>query len=437
MAIDYTKLFTLIGKHVDKINDYYAYIATYTSDETAIESTFSSQSTVWLADGLKEMYDGFKSSISSDVSQLIDRISTILTDETLVGANFVFGQGTSLDLVLPALIEDMVANAQTVKNNAQTVGAPTYDVVHTNAFYVYRGSLLDGVTAPTANGVISPQYSGLTSQLAPTSETFKFTCTSDSEADGLAQGSEVFTITGTGAVSEGYDVTGENIGIIGTIVPVDNDNTGFLLNNSFDNWTAGEPDDWTTGAAGNYEETGAMYGTGSALRTIQDDTPFSITQTMSKDLFKRNKTYLLTAWVGKDTDVAGDEQIDFGITINGVQSTVSITPTSTTFEAVSLAFLIPAELTDDVEIEIATLADILDSTNDAVIIDNVCISEMKYYNGVAFAITCGSGKVLKGDSATIAVSNNDAGKFQTFFRKAYKAQLPSSGTPSISDSLVA
>lgn len=438
MAIDYTKLFTLIGKYVDKINDYYAQIATYASDQSAIETTLASEGVVRFADGLEDMFTGFKDQISLNISRLIDKVSELLTDEDLIGVNFSFGQSPNLDIVFPALIKDMMDNAQTIKSNNGTTGLAVYDLANSNSVYLHRSLTLDGVAAPMSGARSTVHYSGVVSQLLPTSETITLTCISDSESDGVAQGSEVFEITGTGAASDPYSAEGENIGKLGTITPVDNNNTGLIVNGGFDSWTAGEPDSWTNaGATTNYEEGPPIYGSGSSLLTIQDDNELYLTQTISENSLKRNKAYFVTLWCAKDTDAGGDQTITLEVEVNGSTQSTSITPTSTSFEPVGTTILIPAELTGDVVINVRTPGDVLDSANDPVIIDSVILSEAVFYSGVAMVLTCGGSKVLRGDTITYTLTNNNAGKFQTFFRKAYKVQLPSSSSPSISDSLVA
>src|SRR5688572_20515207 len=104
MAVDYTKVFTVIGKYVDKVNDYYAYISTFTTDKAAIDTTLSAQSVVYLEDGLTDLYDGLKSDVSSWTDLLIDRVSDVLTDDALIGLQFSFGATPTLQTVFPELI---------------------------------------------------------------------------------------------------------------------------------------------------------------------------------------------------------------------------------------------------------------------------------------------------------------------------------------------
>ena len=437
MAVDYTKVFTVIGKYVDKVIDYYGQIATYTSDKSAIESMLATESLVRLGDGLTDMYDGFKQETSSNIEELISRISDVLTDETLIGANFSFGQAPSLEAAFEALLHDMSLNDKNVTANVATVGSVTYVTTNSLVGKLISGTTLDGVTPPLAGAQPILDYYTKTSQLTPTSETLTFRCIADSESGNVAQGSEVFEITGTGGASSGYSPEGENSGNLGTTTVIDNSNT-ILSNGSFDSWTAGEPDSWTnTGDAGTYVEgTVNIYGDFSSLKTVQADGELFLAQTMSANLFERRRAYFLSLWAAKDTDVGTDETITVLLADGaGTFNSMTVNPSTTAWTNYKLQFVPPIEITGDVTISIAT--GVLDVANDPVLIDNVVIAPCEYFEGAAFAITAGPEKFLLNDQLIVGVSNTDAGKFQTYFRKAHKIQLSTDATPTISDSLVA
>ena len=439
MSVDYTKVFTVIGKHGDKINDYYSYIATYTSDQAAIETILSAQSLVRLEEDLVDEYQSFKNDITSQIDVLIERVSTVLTDEQLIGANFSFGQSPTLQLVFPALIHDMTENDKNVAANAATVGSITYDTENADIGVLIAGTKLDGVTPPTQGALAILDYAGLTSQLTPTSETLTFTCISDSE-HGTPEGSELFEITGVGPAGEGYDVSGESSGRVGTIAVVDGQAGIFVTNSSFDTWTSGEPDGWTVtdGDTGvDFEEGGNYIGTtGASLKFLIGGGRTQLTQILSSTTLERNKAYFINFWMAKDDDTGGDEDIQVVVRdSNGDYVNITATVTGTAWTNYSGQFVVPSQVTGDIEL----LIDSEDFTGlgDAVFLDKLVISPCEYFEGVAFAITTGLDKFLIGDTISIPLSNNDAGKFQTLFRKAFKIQLPVDGTPSISDSLYA
>jgi hypothetical protein len=71
----------------------------------------------------------------------------------------------------------------------------------------------------------------------------------------------------------------------------------------------------------------------------------------------------------------------------------------------------------------------------------VVVSPATYYNGLAWVwwpthhTAADASKVPLGDLRTMAIVNNNAGKAQTFFRKAYNIQLPTADSPTVSDTL--
>ena len=439
MAINYPKLFTIIGKYVDKVNDYYAQIATYTSDQAAIETTLAAESAVWLEGSLPEIYNDFKNGVTDNISELINKVTEILLDQTLVGQHLSTGQSPILESVFKQLMTDWTETAVSVKNNTCSVGSVTVETTNDNSLDVAVSTTLDGVTDPGSNLLSYRAYSGKMSELAPTNETIRITCTADSESGGLAQGSEQFQITGTGAESSGYSPTSENVGVLGSITPVES-SPNLILNGSFDSWTGDVLNNWVddgSGATPNNVSTTPIYGSGLAMMTVQDGTSLDLHQTISAGSFKRDKAYCLSVWLAKDADAYSDQQINIIAWVNGYPTTViNQTPSETTFRHFTGMVVIPPELTDDVTISITSGSGTLNAGNDPVIIDNLTLTEARYVAGVAVCLSCGPNKILREDYAEFTVANDNAGKFQTFFRKAYGVQLPSSASPTISDSLV-
>lgn len=439
MAVDYTKVFTVIGCYVDKINDYYSYIATYTSDQTAIETILSAQSLVRLEEDLVDVYADYKSGITDDIQSLISRVTTVLTDDTLIGQNFSFGQSPSLAVVWPALIKEMKNTDKNVKANTATVGSATYTTTNASAGKIATGTKLDAVTAPVAGGPAIPAYWDVTTQLTPTSETLTLTCISDSLPNGTV-GAETFQITGTGAGSGGYDPSGENAGILGTITVLDSQAGSYLSNAGFDSWTGDVPDGWSVedGAGGtDFESTAAsMQGTGYAFKTIQSDNTFAIAQTIDSSTFQLGKSYFFGIWAAKSTDAGGDQTCIITLTTSSGPTSISLAPTSTQWGFYYTQINIPMnEISENVEVRIESDG-ILDSGFDPVIFDNIILAPCEYFEGIALGVANGPDRFVVGDTISFTISNSDAGKFQTAFRKMYGVQLPTDATPTISDALV-
>jgi hypothetical protein len=446
MAVDYTKVFTVIGQYADEVRDYYAYIATFNTNKAAIETVLGAQSVVYLGDGLTDMFDSFKDNVSGWMDDLIGRVTTVLTDEALIGANFSFGAEPTLSTVFPTLIHDMVLNDKNVTASVATVGSITYTTKETNVGKLLVGTKLDGVTPPIAGAQPITDYAGLTTQLTPTAETLTFTCVTDSE-HGTARGSESFEITGTGPQSDHYDPLGYNIGTPGSITVADNQAAQYVVNPSFDTWTADEPDGWTVGSgvggvSFDEDATNTLTGEGSSLKIIGAASPVSIelTQELSLTTFERQKAYFLSFWCRKLTDALADTavevEIDFVSSDPGAANLIlQATPTSTSWIHTGGQFVIPYEMSLIV-IKVRTDAAMDSDLNDPVLIDQIVITPCEYHAGVAVAIFGGPDQFLQGDTISVPLSNNNAGEFQKFFRQAYAIQLPTDPTPTISDSLV-
>lgn len=441
MAVDYTKVFTVIGSIVDKVNDYFTYIDVFTNDQADLEDVLSNQVLVRLEGTLPEDYQDFKDNVSDWIGVLIDRSTTVLTDEQLIGDNFAFGTNPSLTIVWPALLHDMVENDINVESSVSTIGSINYDTANAQVGVIETGTLLDGFNPPMQGAQAIIEYVGLETQMTPDDETITFTCVSDSEHS-ATRGGETFQITGTNAGSDPYSPGGENIGILGNIQVADNQASRYVTNSSFDSWTGVEADGWTTviTAGGTtdqaiVESENTVTGSGSSLRTIPSGNKGFVTyQTVNPNIFDRNRAYFLSCWAQKDTDILGDQSLILSITsISGFFKNVTVNPTTTAWEHFSGQFIIPAELTDDLYVEIiGTLVD----TNDSVRVDQVVITPCTYIAGVAVALFGGPEKWREGDFIEVPLSNTNDGLFQTFARKAYKVQLPTDDTPTISDDLV-
>jgi hypothetical protein len=93
----------------------------------------------------------------------------------------------------------------------------------------------------------------------------------------------------------------------------------------------------------------------------------------------------------------------------------------------------PANIPSDLKLSI-TLTPALTNAK-TVLIDHMQFGPVDYHGGVHASVVDGVGETTKNDRYTFTVANDDAGVFQTFFRKGMKIQLPSHASPSISDSL--
>lgn len=437
MAVDYTKVFTIIGSYIGKVDAYYAYIEGFTVDQGTIETILSAQDVIPLGDGLTDDYDTAKQSISDIVGLFINRAENVLTDDELIGQNFNFGSIPSVNQALLTIIHDMGENSQTVQRSTITVGSPTYDTENTTVGLLKTSTILDGFTPPFKGAFASPDYYLEISELAPDAETLSFVCTRDSETGGI-RGSEVFSVKGTGAGSGPYSIEGENVGTLSSLTVADNTASLYATNLSFDSSTATGFTGWDIDT-GVFEtdfdvDADSLYGSGTSIIINAN---MQISQVLTTSRFNRRQAFWLSAWAKKETDAdVDDNSIVLKLSdSNGVyDDTLTITPTSTDWEHFSAQVLIPVEIVGDLVLTL--LADDF-TEDDSVIIDQIVITPCTYIAGVAIAIFGGPEKWLLGDEIQVEVSNNNVGIIQTYFRKAHRCQLPSTaGTPTLSDELV-
>lgn len=440
MAVDFTKLFTIVGKYLDKLNDNYAIIATHNTEQEAIEDILIAQDEVRLVDGLDTMYDGFRSNVASWVQNIINRISGVLTDPELVTDQYSFGTTPSIQTVLARMIKDMAANDKNVTTSTMTTGAITRTVTNAEAGYMVVGTKLDGATPPMSGAIAIPEYSGLTSLLYPDDETITLTCSQDSE-HGAQRGAERFNVTGTGAASAPYSVTGENLGSAGTLTTADNMAETYASNPSFDIWDATAPDQWTV-ETGDYttdfvKSNSVVLYQGQSIVFGTSDNAVTISQILNAANFVRGKAYFLSVWTRRNPD-GGDGTTEAYLSIGdggGTYLSLTLTPTaSTLWTLYSGQFIIPNEVEGDI-----TLLMLSPNTGskDGIYLDQIVITPCFYVAGIAMAVFGGKQKFLNGDTFSIRLQNNNTGKLLTYFRKAYRVMLPVDATPTISDSLVA
>jgi len=449
MAVDYTKVFTLIGNTVARLNAYFAYLTTFDTDQTNTENLYSAQSVVRLVDGLdSDVYESLRSDIVGWVSKLISRTDLVLLDSELVTNNFQLGTSPGITTILPAIVEDMVLGTKHVKPSVATVGSVTKT---TSAYSAYCGNLmvgtlLDGVTPAVEGGISFAANAGFTTQMTPDAETLKFVCTSSAQ-DGATVGSETFDVTGIGPASSAYSVAGEHVGSAGTLVVADNNSVTYGTNLDFSAWADSSlpPDGWTDSfgvdpvnqsyvqtivAAENLGTPGYAIKTVEAVKTMQIRT-----ELVTESLIER-RGYFLSVMVKKLNGAKTNPTVNITIT-NGDASTIAslnVTATSTILWTHGyLQFIAPQKVVGPVALYVNVSCN---TTISAMAIDNIVIAPCTYIAGVGFAIVRGEQDFVAGDKFQINLSNNNAGKFQTFFRKAYKAQLPTNASPSISDSLV-
>lgn len=445
MAINYTNLFTDAGKLLKYLNVYLGYASTsLPSDFSAIAGVISTDGQYSVLSGLPETYNGFQDQAVQWGNSLGNRIQARFLDLNTVLAFLPVGNQASAQQVLLELIKDMITNSQTVKSCSTTVGSPTPAAWNAGDCQVVVTKMLDGVTPPLNNGALSsPQYAGLNSQLAVASETMTLTCTVDSEA-GASEGSEQFNWIGGVPGQGAFDWRSEGSGN-GPQLQVSN-GRGLIQNGEMETFTVtNTPDSWTvvTGTPGTHLlKDASVFKRGlSSLAFKGDGALASIKLKQIPGTLTPRRGYFVGLWIEGDATAAGTSE--FKVQFEGTGYSVGATEkidlnqaalaALTSFGFYSFYIIMPAFIPPDFGLTLNALGTL---TNGAKVrVDGICLVEATWHGGVGVGLFAGGSTILEGDRFTFTLANSNAGVFQVFFRKFFKTQLPSSVSPSISDSL--
>jgi hypothetical protein len=345
----------------------------------------------------------------------------------------------SVDDVITAMIARMVSDGASINASAVTLGTPTPNAANIGSGLLFASTLLDGVSAPFSSFRARRTYAGLLSEMSVPSETVSLICTADSFSDNRTKGKESFTITG--GVNRGQPVSyvTEGTGSGPTFNTVEANTK--LTNGDFESFTDDAPNSWTldAGTAGTHvlkDDADAFRGN-SALNLRGDGVLASIALSQSVTVTPL-ELLVISAWIKADAGIAsGTLAIRFTGTGYSAASDEKITilpaalPTSWAHYS---AFVVPpANLPSDWKLSIEWTGTPQSAAD--VFIDSLTVSKPQYHGGVAYAITAGDDDFVRGDEFTITTENSQDGVFQEFFRRAFNCQLPSSGSPTILDSL--
>jgi hypothetical protein len=333
---------------------------------------------------------------------------------------------------------------------------------------------------PTGTGVIvasTKRGDGLVQENL-FAEVGRIVCTADSYSGGQTAGREQFRYVGESSQSGGvfdYDwPAGSDAQTALTAVSADDfaNTTGNLLSNgNFETWSSDATptlngQSWaTTGTAGTdwKRDSGAFRGS-YALRLVAGTgilSSFAQTFHDTSDNFGTgaaltpNTSYAVNLWMKQGGSVTGGvltvELIDgSGTVINDQQGsansfTKSLSGLTTSYAAVSGVFRVPAVPPATVKLRFRVSTAL---TGADVFIDDFCVTPLTavYTGGPGVAVFSGATPFVTGDTWTLTQTNDRGGStysatFQALFDRFFSARslgllLPSSGSPSIADSLI-
>lgn len=436
----YTNLFEIIGEYVQRINDFVTIISDLETDRSQIETEMQANSApISLYSDNTTTFDGFKSAVVGWISTLTNKVRSVLNNKELVLDNFNTTSGW--EGVLIELIDDMKATSQTIQKSVVTIGSITATKTNATAGVVLLDGTLDGFNPPTANSAAYEAYNGVASEMAATSDAMNITCVSDSVISGITENNESFQWGGT-VGSEVYSSDPSGSGEGPSINPLKLNTGSYLTNADFETWTSTSvvgtwtknSSDAATRSSSPYKGTYAMSFVGDGSKT------WDYSQALISGSVSRYRRYCLACYVkGASGISAGALEVKIIGTGFSAASTEKFTMDASALAAATSYTLkhfyinIPTVIPSDLAVSI-TLSGGLTSGK-TVLIDEMQFGPVVYHGGVNAVVIMGAGVFRKNDNFSFTVSNNDAGKFQTFFRKGMGLQLPSSSSPSIADSL--
>lgn len=427
MAVTYTGaggLFTHLGPIIARINSLNTLGGTtLDADLLTLVTAFG---TYWLPpEGVASYYEGLKSQVAGMRTGLASFGDSRLADHALVGSQLRLSEGAGLDEVLTALWRDMTEQSRRVKASYCAAGAVTAASGNAGDGTAYVDLTLDGYNAPLAGGLALPWYDGLRSQLCVPSETMTLECVADSATDGLAEGAEQWAWSGGPAYAP-LDCRAEGSGRGPGVLTADG-GANVLSNGSFDSWGSAAPAGWTAagGSAGDVSQDTAVYhrGTGSA-KVLGGAASIRLSQSLSGLTYGRRRYHL--GFAVRASAAAPAATVRACLSGTGFpavgEAQIAGGSLSTSWQLVGGWGTVPSPVPASwaFTVEVTGLP-----SGTTVWIDSAHLTPATYHGGVCAAVKSGGTPWRRGDRLTWTLTNNQAGKFQDYFRRWYRVQLPS------------
>lgn len=385
-------------------------------------------------------YGSRRATLASLATRRLQDQETIL-DELALSTN-------TISAVVAALIRRMNDDTETILRSVVTIGAVTASASNEGNGTVLTTKILDGYSSPGAGAAgtyaANVEYAGVDSELA-ISESHAIICTADSFSDSTGEGEERFSWNG-GVRKSHHSVEAEGSGSMTNPLPAHSNSLQLLANADFEDWTGDAPDDFTAigttfGAAAVKDQTAAnVYHGDSSLKLTGDGAiaELGFSQALDVASLDGRRLYCVTFRLKASATIAAGDLV---VALEGTDYTAGATedvtiaaadlPTS--FALQSFFVLLPADIPADLAL-VARWSGTPTSAK-SLWFDDLSMSPVQYGGGIGVSIIRGNLPFVRGDRFDWTTTNDDAGKMQRFFRRAYGVQLPSSGTPTIADAL--
>ena len=444
MAFDATavdNLFQLIGKYIKHINILDTDLTDLNTQQTSIRTVLDSESYIDDYALVPSLFDGYKASMTSIITALITESKKPLTDRTNILSElriptFDF-QG-----VLDGLHDYFTANSEHVLESIVTIDTADVDldaidisaagsVADADGPKVFITRTLDGLNPPSNTVSANSRYINLESHLSmPATLYFE-------NLNNSAAGSESLAIYPNEPANPAYTWDNEEPELGTSLINV-HGSSNVPSNWDFTGWSADDPDNWTMGggvAGTDWEDEGSV-GTGA----LKINTAAVTAEQLLSGLTLKQMYLIAVYWASRGTVAETDTNTlrislqDTGASTVFKTFDTVLTSHATNYDYAYNFYALPTTVdTSDLFIQLKLQAQSTTSANDFILIKKVMVVPVTYYNGLGFVFwNGGSGlggspgvdKVSEFDWGEVAIANPDTGLFQTFLRKAYGYQLP-------------
>lgn len=305
-------------------------------------------------------------------------------------------------------------------------------------------------------------------------ESVLITCTSDSYSGTAQAGNEVMSVVGTGAQTDFFAFnwplgSGATSSITNINGNANNSQGNILTNSGYETWTGNTPNNYTitVGASTITKETTLVYDGTAALQLTGDGSTLTSWQqrfgnnsgtlgTLSPETQYSHNAFLRRDGVAAASGQLAIELIDStGVIINDNnnvpnQLLIDLTALTITYTAYKVAFRTPTIMPSTYYIRYRLTSGHALTNGRAVYIDKASLGAMRqmYTSGPFYASHAGSIPLAIGDYENTVVTNSRGvagtlNTFQTLVSRLFGSLwysneflLPSSSSPSVSDSLI-
>lgn len=451
MALVVADLLTVMGKYVKTINTWNGYLTALGTAKGEIFTVLEAENLEDLYVDIPSQFEGFQAAVSSWISSLIGEVEDLLVDEEYVLENLpIFA--SDVTTVLNAIFDQMLADGDTIESSVVSLGGSDIDQNHftpsltgagtSSAARVFVTRTLDGVNAPSSLVTAHTSYNNVEGQLSKSGDLFAKVISS-------SEGAETLQLFSDSPFEASYTADAESAGNGPTIVNIEASNI-VASNYDFSSWSTDNPTGWTLagGSAGTAWEDQDSVGTGPLrINTAGVTLKQQLTLTRRTMYLVAAHVRTIAATPGNSTDwKLRIENVDGGTVHKSFGTTVVIDADLDSSDLYNYVygFYSPSDTVNLNDIYFCLEYDAEDAAGDYGRVYKVVAAPVTYYNGLGCAFwnpyaenetAYTTSPLLVNDYGSIAISNNNNGVFQTFFRKAFNIQLPTADSPTIADTL--